>query len=85
MSGSMLDDMRPAEMSASMRRDIRFTADAARDAQICVSSGSPTDHALVGQPNLPFESGRIIEGQQRVQTRSQWVVAFAHRLFHPRP
>ena len=42
MSGSMLDDMRPAEMSISMRRVTRSTADAARDAQICISSGSPT-------------------------------------------
>jgi hypothetical protein len=43
MAGSVLDGMRPAEMSASMRRVIRSPADAARDAQIRVSSGSPTD------------------------------------------
>ena len=43
MSGSMPDEMRPAEMSASIRRVTRSTADAARDAQIWVSSGSPTD------------------------------------------
>src|SRR5215470_14017936 len=41
-SASMLDDMRPAAMSASMRRVTRSTADAARDAQIWVSWGSPT-------------------------------------------
>jgi hypothetical protein len=39
MAGSMLDGMR----SALMRRVIRSSADAARDAQIRVSSGSPTD------------------------------------------